>query len=87
MFYTFKMTTIIGLKLSNRLETAIEFQRILSEFGCEIKSRIGLHQIQDRFCSADGIILLEIPNNKAAIELEKNLLKINGIEIQEMIFN
>ena len=35
-------TTIIGVDLENRLETAIEFQKIITEHGCEIRTRIGL---------------------------------------------
>ena len=85
--YNFGMTIILGIKLDNRLETATEFQKIVSEFGCSIHTRIGLHLTNDKLCSDYGIILLEVENNKNAAALEKELLKIDKIEIQRMIFH
>ena len=87
IIYNLNMTTIIGVKLSNRLDSAIEFQKIVSKFGCAIQSRIGLHKTEKRFCSSWGIILLEVIDNKVTSELEKELLHIEKIEIQRMVFN
>ena len=81
------MTAIIGLKLEDRLDTAIEFQRIISKYGCAIKTRLGLHQVQERFCASSGIIILEVIDDKIVAALETELLKIDKIEIQHMIFN
>ena len=53
-------TTIIGVDLENRLETAIEFQKIITEHGCEIRTRIGLHPSMSEVCLNRGIILLEV---------------------------
>ena len=81
------MSIILGLKLSNRLENSLEFQRILSQFGCAIRTRIGLHQIDEKYCATSGIILLEVVDTKSASELSKELLTIDEIEVQQMIFN
>ncbi len=81
------MTTILGLKLINRADTAPEFQKILSKYGCSIKTRIGLHSVQGGFCSPDGIILLEIIDDKNLAALESELLKLDNIQIQHMIFS
>ena len=81
------MTTILGLKLINRVNTAVEFQKILSKYGCSIKTRIGLHSLQGNFCSPDGIILLEIIDDKILSALESELLKLDDIQIQHMIFS
>lgn len=56
-------TTIIGVNLENRLETAIEFQKIITEFGCEIRTRIGLHSAEQNICCNRGIVLLEADGN------------------------
>ena len=53
-------TTIIGVNLENRLEKAIEFQKIITEFGCEIRTRIGLHPSKEQVCLNRGIVLLEV---------------------------
>lgn len=80
------MTTIMGIKLDNRHTNAVEFQKILTEFGCSIKTRIGLHEVTNNVCSPDGIILLEVIKNDESENLEKALRAIEGINIQLMQF-
>ena len=67
------VTTIIGVNLENREETAIKFQKILTKFGCEIKTRIGLHPSVGCVCLNRGIILLEV--SSAAEDLISELKK------------
>lgn len=57
------MTAIMGVLLDNRLEEAVKFQEILTECGCDIRTRIGLHNIGEYKCVNSGIILLEVVNN------------------------
>ena len=80
------MTTIIGIKLLNRVAHAGEVQNVLTNFGCSIRTRIGLHKEAHGQCSPDGLILLEIPNDEEAVELVKQLCEIEGAEIQQMKF-
>ena len=54
------MTTIMGIKLENRIEDATKFQEILTSYGCEIRTRIGLHPIGEYKCNNYGIILIEV---------------------------
>ncbi len=76
-------TTIIGVNIENREETAIKFQKILTKFGCEIKTRIGLHPSVGCVCLNRGIVLLEVSGE--AEELKKELCKY--WDVQSMIFN
>lgn len=77
------MTTIIGVSLENRIEASVEFQRILTDYGCDIRTRLGLHPSKDNDCSNKGIILLEVINN--AEELKSELAK--HWEVQTMVFD
>ena len=77
------MTTIIGVSLENRIEASVEFQRILTDYGCDIRTRLGLHPSKDNACSNKGIILLEVINN--AEELKSELAKY--WEVQTMVFD
>lgn len=79
-------TTILGVKVNDRIEHATELQTILTKNGCDIKTRIGLHTTGTDFCSPFGIILLEITEEDAALGIEKELLEIDEIEIQRMVF-
>ena len=80
------MTTIMGIRLDNRTNTAIEFQKTLTQFGCIIKTRLGLHDVSGNKCAPNGIVLLEIIDDEEAKTFEKELCKIEGLEIQIMNF-
>lgn len=79
------MTVILGIKLSDKQNNAVEFQSILTKFNCIIKTRIGLNS-SSIFCSNLGIILLHIEDEENSLKIEKELIEISGIEIQRMIF-
>lgn len=79
------MTIIIGIKLPDKEENAVEFQKILTKFNCIIRMRIGINN-SSIFCSSNGIVLLQVESQENAINLEKELLDISGIELQRMIF-
>lgn len=80
------MTTIIGVKVGNRVESATEVQEVLTNHGCSIKTRIGLHNVECGTCSPYGLILLEVVDHSKAKEIQKDLLEISDIELQEMVF-
>ncbi len=80
------MTAIIGIKLNNRIQHSSQMQDILSDFGCIIKTRIGLHDVCNNKCKENGIILLEVIDAQSLPILQKALCAIDGIELQQMIF-
>ncbi len=80
------MTTIVGIKTSNRIDNAAAVQQVLTKYGCIIKTRIGLHETKYGQCSFCGIILLEITNDNQSEDLIKDLCEIEQIEIQQMKF-
>ena len=51
---------IIGLRVDHRHSNALNLQKTLTEFGCNIKLRVGLHETGEDFCSDDGVILLQV---------------------------
>lgn len=82
------MSIIIGLKLSTRMEFATNLQEILSKYGCNIKTRIGLHDINDGKCSDFGIILLEfIGDNNLLNIFIKELSAIEYMNVKIMNFD
>ncbi|MCX7954342.1 MAG: hypothetical protein N3A01_04025 [Bacteroidales bacterium] len=79
---------ILGLYISERITNATKVQDILTRYGCLIKTRLGLHETSENYCSNCGLIILELLDNTDEIEkLENELKNIDGIEIQKMIFN
>lgn len=79
--------TIIGLKMQTGLEYAPQFQAILSNYACAIKTRIGLHETYPIRCENYGIVLLEVVDQNVVKYLQNDLLDIDGIEMQVMKFN
>jgi len=80
-------TIILGVKLHDRIHTSEQFQKIISEHGCIIKTRIGLHHVENGVCSPSGVILLELLGSDEDINnLENSLKTIPNIEIQKMVF-
>ena len=78
---------ILGVHLSDRSGEAEKVQAVLTKFGCSIRTRLGLHQVQDEFCSKAGLILLELTGDtNEFMKLENALLEIEGLEVKKMIF-
>lgn len=76
---------IVGIKLENRNETALQVQNTLTEYGCYIKVRLGLHNLNDQVCSQDGLILLElVAENNIIDEFLEKLNSIKGTTAKKM---
>lgn len=78
------MFTVMAIKLSGRNEIAPKVQEVLTEYGCIIHTRLGLHNQESNACSRDGLILLNlISNNDGEInKLEKALCAIDGVIVK-----
>jgi hypothetical protein len=80
-------TTVFGVLLSHRINTACKFQEIITKYGCSIKTRIGLHDVSEGKCSPNGVILLEVIGDNGEItNLEKDLATIPEVKVQKMVF-
>ena len=78
---------IFGVHITNRANQVPDVQHLLSEYGCNIKTRIGLHRVDQQFCSPRGLILLEMYGDlKTCRELATKLNAMQGVEVQEMLF-
>lgn len=78
---------IYGVLLTNRLVEAAPVQQLFTEYGCNIKTRLGLHSVDDSFCSAKGLVLLEMFGDETRChELGEKLAAIEGVEVQSMEF-
>jgi hypothetical protein len=79
--------TIMLIMVGSRRETAVEVQKLLTEYGCSIKTRLGLHTANENQCSEDGLIVLElVGDEKAHDELYNKLdgLKCLSVKLERM---
>jgi len=87
MMNTTERYLVYGVYIGSRMQNAPEVQRVFSEYGCFIRSRIGLHRIYDGTCSPNGLILLEMwGDERMCAEMKAKLEAFEDVEIQEMRF-
>jgi hypothetical protein len=78
---------ILGILITDRKKEAGEVQKILTQYGSSIKTRLGLHEVGDDQLSEEGLILLELTGDTNQMEsLEKALQKIEGSQTKRMDF-
>lgn len=76
--------TFVAIRTENRRGNADAIQKVLTEHGCNIKMRLGLHETGD-FCSDEGLILLELADHSGEIgDLKEALVAIGGIKVNSM---
>ncbi len=78
---------IIGIHIQDRVKQASEVQKLLTDYGCYIKTRLGLHEADDDVCATNGLILLELVGDEnKSDELAVKLNAFDGVDAQKMIF-
>jgi hypothetical protein len=79
---------IMGLLVTDRVQNAPELQKVLTECGCYIKARIGLHDADASFSSPNGLILLDLfGGDSACAEVETKLKAVKGLQVRKMMFD
>ncbi|MFW6035098.1 MAG: hypothetical protein ACOCRZ_02460 [Halothermotrichaceae bacterium] len=75
--------TVMAVLVDKRTDAAPKVQKILTEHGCIIDARIGLHNIQG--CSEDGLILLHLCGTDDDIQaLEEELSTVHRVKTKKM---
>ncbi len=80
---------ILGVHVTNRMVNSVEVQKVFAEYGCNIKTRLGLHDVDETSgcCSSSGLVILEIVGgDKVASEIAAKLGAIAGIQVGKMVF-
>jgi hypothetical protein len=79
---------ILGVHITERMKNARPVQEALSEFGGDIKTRLGLHEVDGHQGSPNGLLLLEIVGGEGRAQaLVDKLTAIDGVYCKTMIFD
>ena len=78
---------IVGVHVIDRNAHAGAVQRVFTEYGCQIKTRIGLHDVHEGYCSPNGLIVLEMLDTPETCQMIDALQKLEGIDTQTMVFD
>lgn len=79
---------ILGVHVTDRMKQVGGVQKLFSDYGHHIKTRLGLHQVSEEGCSsAAGLIILEmVGEEKGSRDLQEKLNAIEGVEAKLMVF-
>lgn len=75
---------IMALLIDRRSKNAVKIQEVLTEYGCIIRMRLGLHESGDA-CSEEGLVVLQVcGTDKDVKELENALNAVEGTTVKTM---
>lgn len=78
---------IVAIHVTDRVKQAGKVQTVLTKYGGNIKTRIGLHEPSAGKASPNGVILLELVGpQQLATTVIAELKKIGGVEAKSIIF-
>ncbi|MFW6303294.1 MAG: hypothetical protein ACOC2L_01615 [Candidatus Sumerlaeota bacterium] len=77
---------LIAIHIHNREQEAVDVQRLLTEYGANIKTRLGLHETESQD-SPSGVVLLEMTGNpNRCQELNDKLNALATVEARKIVF-
>ncbi|TVQ89056.1 MAG: hypothetical protein EA393_07605 [Bacteroidetes bacterium] len=78
---------ILGLMVKEKEKHAARLQRIFTKYGCSIKTRLGLNELDIPEAGEAGLIILELMGDiEECGRLENELHSIDGITVRKMTF-
>lgn len=78
---------ILGINVINRMQVATHVQKVLTNYGCSIKTRLGLNESDEDNNGIGGLIILELTGEVSEwLKLENELLVLDGVEVSKMDF-
>ena len=80
---------ILGIHITGRLQHALPVQQVLTEFGRNIKTRLGLHEISgDKEAANTGLMLIEFVGDESGFkEFQQRLNAVEGVEAKALVFD
>ncbi|MCX7731110.1 MAG: hypothetical protein N2205_07870 [Candidatus Caldatribacterium sp.] len=70
------MARVLFVKVGDRPKVAVRVQEVLTQYGCNIRTRLGLHEFPSECEDRDeGLIILEVVGSAEEIEKLKGALE------------
>jgi hypothetical protein len=72
---------VLLILIGKRQEAAVVVQRVLTAWGCIIKTRLGIHDGVLEHCSDSGLLILELHGREEDMtELARKVALIEGVQ-------
>lgn len=76
---------ILGVLVERKADVILKVQKILTAYGCNIRTRLGVNELF--FGEPAGLIILELKgDDKQRLLLEKDLHSIKQVHVRKMVF-
>ncbi len=62
------MKTILLILIGKRKQAAVQVQKVLTGWGCMIKTRLGIHDGVLENCSDEGLLILELVGDRKKMD-------------------
>jgi hypothetical protein len=76
---------IFGIHVSQRTENVPAVQATLTKYGCNIRTRLGIHDADSTSCSPSGLLLVDVFGVEGE-DFYNELSQIKGVDVQRMDF-
>jgi hypothetical protein len=77
--------TVFGVHINQRVKSVPAVQAVLTKYGCNVRTRLGIHDADATSCSPSGLLLIDAFG--AEIEdFYKELETLEGVDVQRMDF-
>ena len=77
--------TIFGVHISQRVKSVPEVQAVLTKYGCNIRTRLGLHDADATTCSPSGLLIIDAFGAEVE-DFYTELKALEGVDTQRMDF-
>jgi hypothetical protein len=77
--------SIFGVHITHRTENVPALQATLTKYGCNIRTRLGIHDADATSCSPSGLVLLDVFGPETE-DFYGELQELKGVNVQRMEF-
>jgi hypothetical protein len=77
--------TIFGVHINQRVENVPAVQAVLTKYGCNIRTRLGIHDADGTSCSPSGLLLVDVFGAETE-DFYRELQQMKGVDVQRMDF-
>lgn len=77
--------TIFGIHISQRTENVPALQATLTKYGCNVRTRLGIHDADATSCSPSGLVLVDVFGPEVD-DFFNELRALKGVGLQRMEF-
>ena len=75
--------TVLLVLVNGRKESAVTIQKVLTDWGCTIKTRLGIHEGVLDSCTDSGLLVLDIVGEKEKNEeMTRKLNLVKGVKAE-----